>query len=147
MFTVGKILYFKPFVFKNGAQPKNKYFIVLKNTDSETILASLPTSGDHVPVIHLKDEGCIEVKSSQISCFVISPNIPVTKCGKCLELPTFIYASQLDTYNVDELKSRYPIEKVDYEVYGEMNQRIFNSLILCLKNANTLKRKYKPLFR
>jgi len=32
--TEGTLLYCDPFVFKNGATPKPKYFIVLANTDS-----------------------------------------------------------------------------------------------------------------
>jgi hypothetical protein len=31
--TEGTLLYCDPFVFKNGATPKPKYFIVLANTD------------------------------------------------------------------------------------------------------------------
>ena len=43
MMTEGTLLYCDPFVFKNGATPKPKYFIVLANTDDEVIVASLPT--------------------------------------------------------------------------------------------------------
>lgn len=28
--TEGEVLKFHPFIFKNGAQPKDKYFIVIK---------------------------------------------------------------------------------------------------------------------
>ena len=29
MFEQGNLLYFEPFIFKNGAKPKNKYMVVL----------------------------------------------------------------------------------------------------------------------
>ena len=50
MFEEGNLLYFDPFLFKNGATPKPKFFIVLKNDiNDEVILATLPTSKDHIP--------------------------------------------------------------------------------------------------
>lgn len=49
MFKEGNILYFEPFYFENGNTPKPKYFLVLKEVDNQLILASLPTSHDHIP--------------------------------------------------------------------------------------------------
>lgn len=49
MFEEGNILYFNPFYFENGNQPKPKYFLVLKLTEDKAVLASLPTSHDHIP--------------------------------------------------------------------------------------------------
>lgn len=45
MLKEGSLLYFNPFVFKNGATPKPKYFVVLAMMDDgKLMLASLPTS-------------------------------------------------------------------------------------------------------
>jgi len=49
MFEEGKLLRFEPFIFKNGAAPKPKYLLVLKIMDHQLLLASLPTSKDHIP--------------------------------------------------------------------------------------------------
>lgn len=50
MFETGNLLLFKPFLFKNGALPKNKFMVVLgKDADGSMVLASLPTSKDYVP--------------------------------------------------------------------------------------------------
>ncbi len=49
MLTQRNILYFKPFYFKNGNAAKNKYFVVLSSQNDNTVLATLPTSKDHVP--------------------------------------------------------------------------------------------------
>mgnify|MGYP000762984021 CR=1 FL=1 len=53
MFKEGNLLKFSPFIFKNGACPKNKFFVVLKEAENAMILASLPTSKDHVPALSL----------------------------------------------------------------------------------------------
>ena len=44
MFEEGNLLLFRPFMFKNGATPKDKFFLVLGNVDGNLLLASLPTS-------------------------------------------------------------------------------------------------------
>lgn len=49
MYQTGELIKFSPFVFKNGNQPKPKYCIVLGQIDDKVMLASLPTSKDHVP--------------------------------------------------------------------------------------------------
>lgn len=49
MFDEGNLLYFSPFIFKNGAPPQPKFFLVLKTMEKGLLLASLPTSKDHVP--------------------------------------------------------------------------------------------------
>lgn len=49
MFEEGNLLLFHPFLFKNGAPSKDKFFLVLEKTDDDLLLASLPTSKDHVP--------------------------------------------------------------------------------------------------
>ncbi len=48
MFEEGNLLFFRPFLFKNGATPENKFFLVLKKLDGDILLASLPTSKNHV---------------------------------------------------------------------------------------------------
>ena len=49
MFETGNLLLFKPFLFKNGASPKNKFMVVLgKDADGSMVLASLPTSKDYL---------------------------------------------------------------------------------------------------
>lgn len=147
MFTEGTILYFKPFYFKNMNKAKNKYFVILKSDDNDTILASLPTSKDHVPATSVIEEGCINIESADINCFVISPQKPITTCGKCFPITTYIYGYQLETYSIETLRSLYPLEDVHYDVLGKMDHKIFNSLILCLKNSNVVKRKFRKMLR
>ena len=108
MFEEGTIIYFDPFYFKNGNTAKPKYFVVLKNQDGQNILASLPTRTDSIPQKEEIDNGCIELPSINLNCFVISNEIEVTECGKMFDFKTHIYGHQIDVYEVEFLKEIYP---------------------------------------
>lgn len=69
MFEEGNILYFKPFYFENGDTPKPKYFLVLRNMEEELVLASLPTSHDHIPSNMQKRHGCIDDSTINFNCY------------------------------------------------------------------------------
>lgn len=142
MFIEGTIIYFDPFYFKNGNPAKSKYFVVLKNHLDQNILASLPTRKDSIPAKDEIDEGCIELPEINLNCFVISNKTEVTDCGKMFDFKTHIYGHQIDIYDVGLLKEVYPIENTDYEIWGKMKDHLFNSLIECLKNSRSVKRKY-----
>lgn len=68
--TEGTLLYFDPFVFKNGAAPKRKYFIVLANMDDGLMLASLPTSKDHVPADAEVIRGSVNIPERGVNAYV-----------------------------------------------------------------------------
>ena len=65
MFEAGCLLLFKPFLFKNGAMPKDKFFLVLEQMEGEVLLTSLPTSKDHVPSDVEVKHGCLADYGSQ----------------------------------------------------------------------------------
>ena len=69
MFKEGNILYFNPFYFDNGNTPKPKYFLVLKEFDGQLVLASLPTSHDHIPSNMEKVHGCIDDSTINFNCY------------------------------------------------------------------------------
>jgi hypothetical protein len=143
MFEEGQILYFTPFYFRNGNPPKNKFFVVLKKNANSTIIVSLPTSKDYIPENAVVESGCVEIPKAMINCFVISNKVPVTDCGKCFTLKTYIYGGELATYEIQELSDTYPQENVDYQIFGKMKKSIFDKLINCIKDSNSVKRKYK----
>ncbi|WP_046755272.1 hypothetical protein [Kordia jejudonensis] len=142
MFEEGTIVYFDPFYFKNGNTAKSKYFIVLKNTEDKSILASLPTRKDSIPTEYLVEQGCIELPNINFNCFVFSPKINITTCQKSFDFPTHVYGYQIDLYKTDYLQEIYPIEGTDYIIWGKMKKAIFNDLINCLKTSKTVKRKF-----
>ncbi len=146
MYEAGTILYFTPYYFKNGkSEPKNKYFVILKNINDAYILASLPTRKDHIPQKDLVARGCIELPEIDLNCFIISKAEFVTTCSKKFDFTTHIYGKQINTENIDYLKNNYPTENENYEVWGKMKKRLFEELINCLKNSDAISKKYAKL--
>lgn len=142
----GSILYFTPFYFKNGqSAPKNKYFVILKNINERSIIASLPTRKDHIPSHLMVEYGCIECSEINLNCFVFSPDIKVTECGKKFDFVTHLYGAFIDDYEIDLLKDLYPNEGSNYVVWGQMRAELFSDLLRCFKNSKAVKRKYKKL--
>ena len=138
------ILYFTPFYFQDDTS-KHKSFVVLENSDGTNILASLPTSRDSVPEKSEIQTGCIELPEIGFNCFVIPPNVPVAENGKSFTVKTHVYGHQIDLHNASYLTATYPIENVHYQVWGKMNEKLFDELIDCLKNSKNVKRKYKRM--
>lgn len=145
MFEEGAIIYFDPFYFKNGNPAKPKYFVILKNQAGKNILASLPTRTDSIPTKDEIDNGCIELPAINLNCFVISNTKEVTECGKFFDFKTHIYGHQIDVYEIEVLKEIYPLEHTDYEIWGRMKSELFISLIECLKNSKSVKRKFQRI--
>lgn len=145
MFEEGTIIYFDPFYFKNGNTAKPKYFVVLKNIDKQSIIATLPTRKDAIPQKDEIDNGCVELPEISLNCYVISNGTEVTDCGKGFDFKTHIYGHQIDDYTIDYLKEIYPNENSDYEIWGKMKSEIFEALIDCLKNSTSVKRKYRKM--
>lgn len=145
MFQEASIIYFDPFYFKNGNTAKPKYFVVLKNQAGHNIIASLPTRTDSIPEKEEIDNGCVELPLINLNCFVISDDLVVTKCGKKFDFKTHIYGHQIDSYEVSFLKEIYPLEDTDYTVWGVMPDDLFKSLLACLINSKSVKRKYRKI--
>lgn len=146
MLEEGNIIYFDPFYFPEGkSAPKSKYLIVLKKTDSDGVLASLPTTKDSIPAADVIAHGCIELPRINFNCFVISKDMVVTQCGKQLPRTSHIYGPQIDTYEIQMLESVYPNEGSDYYIFGKMRDDVFEDLRQCLITSRVVKRKFKRM--
>lgn len=145
MFEERNIIYFDPFYFKNGNTAKPKYFLVLKHSEANTVIASLPTRRDSLPQYESFKTGCFEMAEINLNCFVIAENFQVTECGKTFDFRTFLYGHQLDDYSIDLLNEIYPNEGSDYQIWGKMKQEIFTALINCFKNSKSVKWKYRKM--
>ncbi|MGB1283692.1 MAG: hypothetical protein ACPG44_04430 [Polaribacter sp.] len=66
---------------------------------------------------------------------------------KKFDFKTHIYGHQIDAYEFKFLKEIYPLENTDYMIWGKMKKDIFISLIDCLKNSRSVKRKYQKILR
>lgn len=140
MFKEGKLLKFVPFSFKNGSPAKPKFFVVLKKIEDAIVLASLPTSVDHIPNNMAVNYGCINNPENCMSAFVFSPGLAITDTFS-FPLRTYIYGEQVDEYQLSYLS------EMDSNILdlGLVRSEIMKDLIDCLKQSPTIKRKYKRL--
>jgi len=135
--TEGTLLYFNPFVFKNGATPKPKYFIVLANMDNGVMLASLPTSKDHVPRDTEVKRGAVNIPERDVNVYVFEAGDQVTE-SFAFPRRTFVYGEQVDDYTEDDLNGM----GASIQNLGVLKPEILADLRACLKQATNIKRKY-----
>ena len=140
MYKEGQLLKFSPFVFKNGNAPKPKCFVVLKHIDDEVMMASLPTSKDHIPSDAVVSDGCVDIPERQVNAFVFSPSTQVTETFH-FSVPTFVYGEGVDEYDQQYLDKM----NAEIEDLGNMESTLFLQLKDCIKKAALLKRKYRKL--
>jgi len=145
MFEKGNIIRFDPFYFKNGNTSKPKYFVVLSVSETETVIASLPTRKDSIPENSEIDFGCIEIPEINLNCFVIAANKEITECGKMFDFKTHLYGHQIDDYSISLMNEIYPNEGSDYEIWGKMKKDIFTNMVNCFKTSKSVKWKYRKL--
>lgn len=136
-------MYFTPFYFPDGGKEKNKYFIVLASHEQNTLIATLPTSKDHIPVNVQKKHGCIDVPAINFNCYYFEANKPVTESGWGFPLETYIYGPQVAEFNKTNFENIYSVEEIDYEVVGKLTAREFMAIKNCIKNSRTVKRKIR----
>ncbi|MDL2222107.1 hypothetical protein LJC35_06100, partial [Parabacteroides sp. OttesenSCG-928-N08] len=122
MYSPGQILYFTPYYFPNGNPSKNKYFVVLAYDNQSLIVGSLPTSKDHIPPSLPKEHGCIHNETMQIGCYFFESNRIISECGTfSFPLDTYLYAEQVDLFDLNKLNEIYQTEDVDYQILGKLS--------------------------
>lgn len=136
----GTLLYFDPFVFKNGATPKAKYFIVLAKTDDGVMLASLPTSKDHIPTDVTVIRGGLNLPERDVNAYIFEAGELVTETFS-FPRRTFVYGEQVDSYTKEELETMAD----NMTNLGIIKSEILADLKACLKQATHIKRKYAKL--
>jgi len=145
VYTPGKLIYFDPFHFKDGARPKPKYFLVLKIIDDNAILASLPSSVNHLPSGQPINRGCLEIPDACINCYIFEAGRAITTAGWSFPLNTILYGNWIDDFQINVLRSNYSIEGVDYDIIGELTAEELNDIIQCFATSVTVKRRYRRL--
>lgn len=144
MYTPGRIIFFDPFFFKDGAS-KPKYFLVLKVVNENVVLASLPSSKSHLPANQKIEHGCLEIPDSCINCYVFKANTGITKNGWAFKLDTFLHGIWIDDFSIADLEANHSIEHVDYEIIGDLSDAELLKVLECFKNSTSVKRRYKKL--
>lgn len=151
MFKEGNLLKFSPFIFKNGAKPKDKYFIVLKHqTEGNILLASLPTSKDHVPSDFEVTIGCLELPERQVNVFIFSAkeNIaihPENQQHFAFPLNTFIYGADIDSYPVAAFEQQIETLETQVELIGKITSPYMEALKHCFKHSKMVKNKFRKM--
>jgi hypothetical protein len=143
MFENGSILYFTPFRFRDGSKPKNKYFIVLKVQENQTLLASLPSSQLYLPQKMAENWGCLQDSSADIGAYLFQENQTVGKRGFHFQKPTILYGQYLELYSITDISERYQIPEIDYLFVDVLLDEILTSIIECFNTAPTVKQKIK----
>ena len=138
MFEQGQLLKFTPFTFKNGANPKPKYFIVLGIMNEDIVIASLPTSKDHIPDNMNIGNGCVNDLERNVNAYIFSEGVPVTDVFS-FPRKTFVYAEQVDEYSCAYLANMHS----SIENLGRIYPELFRRIIECLLSSCMLKRKYR----
>lgn len=143
MFDVGSLLFFRPFLFKNGRMPEPKFFVVLGTIEEGVVLASLPTSKDHVPAVYGDKAGCLNDDEQRFNAYKFNAGVSVTITDFSFEKPTFIYGEQLDTYPLSAFIEQQRNGETTIEELGQLKEDLLGELKLCLKKSMKVKRKFK----
>ena len=140
----GTILYFKPFRFSDGRTlPKNKYFLVLATVGNEALLASLPTSQDHLPNSLAKQHGCIESPPENgFSAYVFIAGTAICSNGWAFPKDMFIYGEQIANFSIADPR----LKQEGTENKGVCTREELRSLLLCLAHGVNVKRKWRAIF-
>ena len=143
MYTPGNILYFTPFYFPDGGKEKNKYFIVLAANQENTLIATLPTSKDHIPANAEKIHGCIDLPEINFNCYYFEARKPIAESGWSFPLETYVYGPQVAEFNKTNFENIYSVEEIDYEIVGKLKTTELTAIKNCVKNSRTVKRKIR----
>lgn len=145
MFEPGNLLYFNPFIFPDGGEPKPKFFVVLGEMDETVLLASLPTSKDHIPSDVEVKSGCLEIPERMVNAFIFMENEVVTDNGFFFDKNTFVYGQNIKTYNTIAFAEQKIAGETDVSLKGKLKEDIFAALKECLKNSDAVRKRYKKI--
>ncbi len=143
MFEPGNLLYFNPFIFPDGGDPKPKFFVVLGEVDETVLLASLPTSKDHIPSDLEVKSGCLEIPERMVNAYTFLANEVVTDNGFFFEKNTFVYGQNIKTYNTIAFSEQEKAGETEIELKGKMKADLFTALKDCLRNSDAVRKRFK----
>lgn len=146
MFEEGNIVLFDPFYFSDGSS-KKKFFVVLKETGGSVVIASLPTSKDHIPGDITLKRGCCEIPGRNVNAYVFLSGEEVAirgdGCMFSFDVNTFVYGANVDQFDTAVFAAQHLSNKSRITTIGKIKDEIFDDLIHCLKNSSSVKRKIK----
>ena len=150
MFKEGNILYFDPFFFDNGNTPKPKYFLVLKEVGGQLVLASLPTSHDHIPSNKEKVHGCIDDSTINFNCYyfqagkVVAYN-EIDETEFFFPRDTYVYGYRISFFDLVKFEVLINRGQSHVTYKGRMADDEYKQLKDCLKKSSSVKRAFRRL--
>ncbi len=151
MFEEGNLLLFKPFLFKNGAKPKDKFFLILKKQNDNVLLACLPTSKDHVPSDRPLKRGCLDIPERIVNVFVFPAGelVATKEDGQpfAFRKNTFVYGSDLDIYPAEAFCMQEQAGQTRIEKIGVLDESVFSELRACLSNSKMVKNRFRRMLQ
>ncbi len=141
MFTPGTLIFFNPFPFTDGSA-KPKYFLVLAKMNGEVIVASLPSSQNHLPASQHQQYGCLDDAESGISAFVIEAGQAITKDGWSFEKDTFLYGFWLADFEQGKLETSLAEQQATHKIVGILAPDLLNAILHCFAHSAVVKKKY-----
>lgn len=150
MFEEGNILYFNPFYFENGNTPKPKYFLVLRNVEGNLVLASLPTSHDHIPGNKAKVHGCIDDDTINFNCYYFQggKNIAYNEQeDRDFGFPrdTYVYGYRIAFFDLDKFHEQIVAAETILTYKGKLYEDELSRIKECLRNSSSVKRVFRKL--
>lgn len=150
MFKEGNILYFNPFYFENGSAPKPKYFLVLKELVGQLILASLPTSHDHIPGSVPKVHGCIDDSTINFNCYYFQAGKVVAfneNEGADFSFPrdTYVYGYRISLFDLNAFARQMSGGSTIVSYKGKLLADEYEKLKDCLRQSSSVKRAFRKL--
>jgi len=140
----GTLLFIRNYKFENGTS-KNKFLLVLKQTQNKTILISLPSSQDYVPAYQEIKHGCIDIEQVNFNCYCFIANQKITDTDFYFSKNTFLYGNWINEIITNNFLSQY-IETLDYKIIGAIHEKELSDIIECFKKSPTVKNKFKKMF-
>ena len=121
-----------------------------KEVVGTVVLASLPTSKDHVPSDMEVKGGCLDLPDRQVNVFVFPAGEGITTAQDDCQffsftVNTFIYGSDLDSYPVAAFQQQIADKYSEVQLVGRLSDEYFTALRDCLKNSKMVKNKYKRM--
>ena len=111
--------------------------------EESTLIATLPTSKDHIPANVEKIHGCIDLPEINFNCYYFEAHKPIAESGWGFPLETYVYGPQVAEFNKANFESIYSVEEIDYEIAGKLTPTEFTAIQNCVKDFRTVKRKIR----
>jgi hypothetical protein len=140
VFSPPNILLIENFDFnREGAEPKDKFMIVLLQTASDAIIAPLTTSKDFIPDAY-NGMRCVIDKPSCLHCYCIPRNLTIGKNGFSFSKNTYIQVQgNLTKRSISDLKKRYR-DTNTISLLDELTDAEYCDLLYCIYKSEFVPR-------